>query len=142
MALSGPPVVWSFICLYLSFQGSFQRLSKCCRSTSPSLHFSKVSCPCSGFLVHYRKKKKTNCMKECAFFFFLYLSPEEGRPDWRKRSSRQTATVAETRELGKNKADVPADKQTKKWASAHSCWRTEAGDEQKELLVLALPRRR
>lgn len=40
-------------------------------------------------------------MKECAFF--LYLSPEEERPDRRKDSGRRTTTVADTSELGKIK---------------------------------------
>lgn len=82
-------------------------------------------------------KKKINCLKECAFFF-LYLSPEEGRPGWRKWSSRQTAAVAETRELWKNKAVVLADKQTKNWTGHIPAGerKPEAGDEQKDLLLM------
>lgn len=105
----------NFIFLLITFQGSFRHLSKCCRShQSISCHFSKVLCPCGGF-IHYWKKQiqsknvlfssSVNWKKAASLDLFRQKAVQQanshtGRKKWiREKQNKQKEEIARHKDI-------------------------------------------
>ena len=96
----------NFLCVFITFQGNFRHLSKCCRPhLSIPRHFSKVLCPCGGF-IHHWKKTETIVSKNVLFSSSVHLKKAASLESFQLNavlSSRQKATATDKTQFGKKK---------------------------------------